>query len=176
MRYWTCHWQNRYWTRESNDEGEPLKASGSNLFKRRGVAAGDSLYVLSLRGGVLLFGGRMTVGDIVSREEAVRRTGNANLYGASEWVIAMDGSGTKLDLHRELAPEVSRDLRFVSAAAKPKGLFFVTPAELDVQATRGVRGLTPESANLLDRILTITDSMPRSRAMRQVTSSMLIAG
>jgi len=176
MRYWTCHWQNRYWTADSNDEGEPLTASGSNMFRKRGVAPGDSIYVLSLRGGVLLLGGRMTVGDIVSRDEAVRRTGNDNLYDASEWVLAAKGSGTKLDLFREISPEVARDLRFVSATGKPKGLFFETPTQLDVQATRGVRELTRESAHLLDRILKITDSMPRSLATRQVTRLMLSIG
>lgn len=176
MRYWTCHWQNRFWRTDINQEGEPLQASGSNLFRKRGVAPGDSLYVLSLRGGALLFGGRMTVGDIVSRDEAVRLRGNESLYDASEWVIAVEGSGTNLDLHRELAPEVARELQFVSATTKPKGLFFVSPTQLDVQATRGVRELTLESARLLDRTLEITDSMPRPSAMRQVTSSILLAG
>jgi hypothetical protein len=105
---------------------------------------------------------RMTVKQIVSRAEAIRIRNNENLYDADEWTIDDEEAGTPLNLHRRLAPEVSRQLRFVSPKTEPKGLFFVSESRLDVQATRGVRELTPESAALLDRIIELTDRIPRS--------------
>jgi len=175
MRYWTCHWQNRYWRDEINPEGKALAASGSNLFSKRCVRPGDFVYIVSIRDGVLLLGGRMTVGEIVSRPEAVRRRNNQHLFDTEEWVIAERDSGTRLDLHRELAPDLTKKLRFVSPKSKPKGLFFVSEMQLDGQTTRGVRELTAESAELLDQIIQITDRAALSTSMNRITWEFLLA-
>jgi hypothetical protein len=106
---------------------------------------------------MLLIGGRMIVGEIVSRAELVRRRKDDRFYDAAEWIIAKPDSGTRLDLHRALDSELTRGLRFVSRKSQPKSLFFASDAKLDGQTTRGVRELTPESAKVLDRIITITD-------------------
>lgn len=60
-RFWTCHWQFRYWRPDINREGQPVCSSGSNSFVRRGVSVGDVVYVISLSGGQLYLGGRMMV-------------------------------------------------------------------------------------------------------------------
>lgn len=41
-RYWTCHWQNRFWRDEINTEYHAVRSSGSNSFRKRGVAGGDA--------------------------------------------------------------------------------------------------------------------------------------
>jgi 5-methylcytosine-specific restriction enzyme A len=175
-RFWTCHWQNRYWRDDVNAEYEPVCFSGSNSFRKRGVSVGDVVYIVSLAEGQLLLGGRMMVKRIVSREEAVRIRRHDNLFEAREWIIDEEQSGTPLNLHRRLAPAVSRQLRFVSPKAEPKELFFISDTHLDNQATRGVRELTRESAVLLDRIIEITDQLPRSGALITVTEEMLRDG
>lgn len=175
VRYWTCHWQFRLWRDDINREFELIDGSGSNKFRERGVTPGDFVYIVSLSDGHLYLGGRMPVKRIVSRVEAVRILGTENLYDADEWVIDEDRSGTPLHLHRRLAPEVTRQIQCIMADGSERGLFFVDEDNLDVQATRGVRQLTPESAELFDRIIAVTDAMPRAGRLITVTSSMLSA-
>lgn len=175
-RFWTHHWQNRYWRDDVNREYLPICHSAGNSFRRRGVAASDVVYIVSLAHGQLFLGGRMTVQRIVSRDEAVQILGTDDLYDATEQIIGEERLGTPLNLHRALDPAVSRQLRFVSPGSAPRGLFFVSDTHLDVQATRGVRELTSDSAGLLDRIIYLTDSLPRSGQLITVTEDLLRSG
>ena len=172
MRYWICHWQNRYWKHEINPEGKRLRSSGSNMFSKRGVEPEDVVYVVSILDGMLLLGGRMIVTEIVPRAELVRRRKDDRFYDAAEWAIA-EPPGTKLDLHRALDPSLTTRPRFVSPESPPKPPCFRSKGKLDGQTTRGVRQLTRESAELLDRIITITDRAPRSTSMRRLTEELL---
>lgn len=156
-RYWLCHWQKRFWRGDVNVEHEPIRASGSNRFGVRRVRRGDVIFVVSQSEGQLMLGGRLTVGKIVSRAQAVRTLKDDGLYDASDWAIALKGSGSPLRLHRRLAPDVSRQLMFVSEGNEPRPIAFTSRTKLDRQSTRGVRELTPESAALLERIIEFTD-------------------
>ena len=160
-RFWTSHWRFCYWRPEVNRDGEPTCSSGSNSFRKRGVSVGDTVYIVSLGAGQLYLGGRMVVKGIVSRAEAVRLWRNDNLYDAEEWIVDPEKSGTLLDLHRRLSPALAKQLRFISHSGL-KDPCFVSETELDNQATRGVRELAPESAALLDRIIDVTDPLPRT--------------
>lgn len=171
-RFWTCHWQFRYWRPEINGEGGSVASSGSNIFRKRGVSVGDVAYVISMGSGQVYLGGRMVVKKIISREEAAQLWDSDSLYDATEWIVDPDREGTPLNLHRRLAPEVTRQLRFVSKDGA-KGPFFVSESELDKQAVRGVRELTPESAALLDRIIEITDRRPEYDRLLTVTEEVL---
>lgn len=171
-KFWTCHWQFRFWRPDINQEGQPVDSSGSNSFVKRGVSAGDTVYIISLSGGQLYLGGKMTVKRIVSRPEAVKLWNNDNLYDAREWAVDPEQSGSKLHLHRRLSPALTRQLRFLSASS-PKGLCFFSDNELDNQATRGVRRLSPESAELLDRIIAFTDRIPNDGKTITVTDELL---
>jgi hypothetical protein len=173
MNYWICHWQNRYWKTEVNPEGKPLRSSGSNMFSKRRVSTGDAVYIVSIRDGMLLVGGRMIVGEIVPRAEAVRRNSDDGLYDFAEWIVAQRGSGTRLDLHRELDPALTRKLHVLAPGSVAKGLRFITETRLDGQTTRGIRQLTPESAILLDRVIEITDCGPIPPSIRRITEQTL---
>lgn len=113
----------------------------------------------------------MTVKRIVSRPEAVRLFDSDKLYDAREWIVDPHQTGTPLRLDRRLPPALTRQLRFESRTG-PRGLCFISDAELDNQATRGIRELTPESADLLDRIIEATDRLPRSGKLLTVTEQM----
>jgi hypothetical protein len=143
------------------------------MFTKRGVSPEDVVYIVSILDGTLLIGGRIIVEEIVSRAELVRRRNDDRFYDAAEWIIAKPDSGTRLDLHRALDPDLTRRLRFTSRKSQPKSLFFASEAKLDGQTTRGVRELTPESAKLLDRIITITDRAPLSTSIRRITEELL---
>jgi hypothetical protein len=171
-RFWTCHWQFRLWRDDINAEFAPVCLSASNSFTKRGVSVGDTVYIVSLSGGQLYLGGRMVVKRIVSREEAVRLWDNGNLYDAEEWIVDPEKQGTPLHLHRRLDSALTKRLRFDSNSG-PKEPFFVSDTDLDNQATRGVRRLTRESAALLDRIIEVTDRLPRSAQVVTVTAEML---
>lgn len=172
-RYWTHHWQNCYWNNEDNPEYQPISAAGSNRFKMRGVQAGDIVYIITIIDGQLYLGGKMLVYQIVSRNQAVRILNNPYLYqDASDWVINQVG-GSPLNLYRRLSPEISHQLSFLSPSSEIKRLFFDSPTHLNRQATRGVRELTFESASLLDRIIDLTDQLPRSKKINIVTKEMI---
>jgi hypothetical protein len=158
-----------------NSEGLPVRSSGSNSFHKRGVSSGDTIYIVSLGAGQLYLGGRMTVKRIVSRSEAVRLWNTDTLYDAEEWAVDTEQSGTLLDLHRRLAPGLTKRLRFQSKTGS-KEPCFVSETELDNQATRGVRELTPESAALLNQIITVTDRLPKAGQVVTVTDELLAGG
>lgn len=147
-------------------------ATGSNSFRKRGVSVGDSVYIISLNAGQLYLGSRMAVKQIVSRQEAVTLLNTDNLYDAREWIVDPEESGTLLHLHRRLSPALTRQLRFVSGSNR-KEPCFVSDTELDNQATRGVREIALESATLLDRIIEITDRLPKDHEVITVTEAAL---
>jgi hypothetical protein len=171
-RYWTCHWQIKDWRPDVNDEGQPIDHNAGNSFRKLGVASGDHIYVISLKGGQLFLGGRTVAGRIVDTAEAVRELGTDNLWNGQEHLLSQKGSGTRLDLHRRLSPELTRQLKFIFKDG-PRQLFFVSANELYNQATRGVKELTPQSAELLDRIIDATDSRARDSELLTVTPEMV---
>ncbi len=173
-RSWTCHWRFAAWRPDVNAEGKPVRCAGGNSFRKRGVSVGDTVYIVSLAAGQLYFGGRMTVRAVVSRAEAARLTNRneGDLYQADEWIVDPHESGTLLDLHRRLAPALTKRIRFLSKGG-PKEPCFISATELDNQATRGVRELTAESADLLDHIIAVTGSRPESTEVFTVTEAML---
>jgi hypothetical protein len=174
-RFWTCYWQNCTWRPDVNAEYEPTRSSLSDTFRKHGVSVGDVAYIVSLIDGQLFLGGRITVSRIVSRARAVRILGHSNLWRAKECIIDDEG-GSIFNLHRRLAPALTRQLHFLSPKHGPIGLRFVSNTNLDVQTARGVRELTPESAALLERIIAITDRLPRSEKVITVTEEMLRNG
>jgi hypothetical protein len=149
--YWTSYWKANNW--RANAEYEPLSASGGS-FKNRPMKEGHVVYVLSLRAGQLLLGGRMTIGQIMTRPEAVRILKRDTLYDADDWIIAKAGSGTLLHHDRQLKPEVSRQLRFLS---KRSELLFTNDTDLDRQTLP--RELTEGSASLFDSIIEMTKAL-----------------
>lgn len=156
IRYWTTYWQSRFWRPDVNPELAPFDLSGSNRYSQRGVSAGDCVFVVSMKNGQLHLGGRMIVSEIVSHEAAIELSGSDELYDASEWIVARDGTGSPLALGRYLEPAATRRLRFQTSSGV-RGLKFKSHSNLDEQTLRGVRELTPESAKILDRIVEATD-------------------
>ncbi len=165
IKYWTCHWQFKYWTPSHNEEGKAIVASGSNLFLDRGVRTNDLVYVISMSRGLLYLGGRMTVRELITRDAAVSRLGNDRLYeGADEWILGDKSGGTLLRLNRRLSADVSAKIQFLSPLGVKKAPFFKQPGVLDNQATRGVRQFTKPTGELFERIIRLTDDAKRFSA------------
>ncbi len=153
MRSFMHHWKNRLWRSDVNPENEPITGANGNIFSKRGISAGDVVYVVTLREGQLYLGGRITVGRIGPPADG---------FEAAERIEAENNSGTRLKLHRRLVPVLSEKLHIVSKDGESRGLRFVTPTDLDRQALRVMPELTPASAALLDLIIEKTDSVPPS--------------
>ena len=169
-RYFTFHWQQRSWRPDVNSEGKPIGSSGSNVFRQRGVLAGDVIYIVSLIEGYLYLGGKLTVSRIVTRQEAVQIRRNPDLYRANEWVINDDATDTPLNLRRRLAAEVTRKLTHKSG----EGFCFKQGTDrLDGQATRGLQEIDEFSAEFLDHIIEITDRMPQATQTVTVTEDLI---
>ena len=171
-RFWTYHWQFRLWRTKHNPEGGPVRSSGSNSFRKRGVSVDDTVYVISLGGGQLYLGGRMLVQDIVTRSAAMRHLKRRNLHSAKQWILGSESAGTPLHLRRRLSPALTKQLRFILREG-PRAPLFVSNSKLHNQATRGIREITPESAALFERIIQATDQMPRSERLLTVTRRLL---
>lgn len=171
-RYWTSYWRGENWL--ANTEYSPVEYSGGNQFKRRGIVAGDIVYIVSIQHGHLYLGGKMQVGEIISREEAVRRRRRKDLYDANEWLAGKKGTGSPLNLHRRLTADLARELRFISRSG-PERLRFKgnNPDNLDGQTLRAPRELSRESATSLDRIIEITDGLPRDKGQITVSRDLL---
>jgi hypothetical protein len=152
--------------------GLPLRHAASNRFIERGVRSGDLLYVWSFVEGRLLLIGRMEVDAIVSYQEAVRRFGTSDFSDRlSEHAIAR--STTEKRFSRELSQEIIRRLVFISPNSKITPPKFRSANEPDPQTFRGIRQLSPESAALLDRIIAVTDRLPRTDQLITVTEEWL---
>jgi hypothetical protein len=82
---------------------------------------------------------RSTSIQVSFHPKAVRRRNRTDLYDAPEWLVGKKGTGSPLNLHRMLAPDLTRDLRFISPDSE-KGLQFKkNTSDLDEQTLRGVR-------------------------------------
>ncbi len=145
-RFYTQSWQ--YSEARKEPEGEPLAHAAGSRFRSRGITPGDVVYIVAVHEGKLHVLGKMAVGEIVTKDEA-RRILGAEPYDAPEHLIA--GSCTPVQL-REVPPEVTRQLRFVSRSGSDV-LTFREDGSLDPQTMRGIRELTGESSEGLDALL-----------------------
>lgn len=101
----------------------------------------------------------MEIDRIVSRDEAMQLRERTDLYNANEWLVGREGTGTRLNLHRQLAPELTRELRFIKNHLEAP-LVFKTAGMLDEQNLRSVRELSSQSAALLNKVIEATDTLP----------------
>lgn len=137
-----------------NVAGELLDHTAGNLFRQRGIACGDKIYVVNVRNGKLHLIGRLRVDMIVSTTEAERLLKTNDLWEATEHIIALPGSSTAKRFRKIIPLEVTTKLLFESGG-KYEPLLFESAGVLDRQTLRGVRRLTDASAILLEKHLEI---------------------
>lgn len=140
-----------YWNRMQNrgSEGELLDHTAGNLFKKRGIRAGDIVYVVSLVKGSLYVCGKLVVEKICDIDEAARIL-PYKPWEANEHIIAT--AATPMNFNLGVPLKLTRQLRFISGK-DIKPLKFKAPNFLDEQTLRGVRELDPASATELDTLL-----------------------
>lgn len=155
MRFFTQYCPNEQWFEEqeeleNNPQSQLFNYTASSLFRKRGVAAGDQLYLVTVFSGVLYVAGKMEIDEIVSFEEAALRLNTTKLFKVSDHLFAR--RVTPLDYTRDIPVQITARLKFFRAS-KPAPLKFSQPGWLDSQTLRGIRQMPAETAAKLDEFL-----------------------
>jgi hypothetical protein len=155
MKFFTQYCPNEQWfyeqsLLENNPQAQLLNHTASSMFRRRGVSAGDHLYIVTVLSGCLYLAGKMEIGEIVSFEEASRRLNDKNLFKASDHLLA--SRVTALDYMRNVPWQITVRLRFFRGR-RLASLKFTKPGQLDTQTLRGIRQMPEETARTLDNLL-----------------------
>jgi hypothetical protein len=166
-RHFTHYWTNKTWDFSRHCEGELLNHTAGNMFLKRGVSAGDSVYAVTVHRGRLFLLGRLCVAAICGQDEAARRLNEGNLWRAKEHVIASSGTPERFEF--EVPLSVTKQLLFV-ADGPGKPPVFSAPGYLDQQTLRGVRELEPASARLLDELLPTDTPIPARKKGRSLST------
>jgi hypothetical protein len=149
-RYFTHYWKNSTWFYNQECEtGQLLDHTAGDLFTKRGVGAGDIVYVVTVLSGKLYLGGKMAVLKICKEQEAAQYLGWKvdELWEAGDHLIAESATPMRFDL--AVPHQTTVRLRFNGS----KALKFSAPGWLDSQTLRGVREIEEASALLLDELL-----------------------
>jgi hypothetical protein len=143
MKSFTHYWRSDTW---DTYRGRTIPYSGGNGLVKRGLQVGDRIYVVTVRDGSLYVGGYLDVGQLVDRQTA-RKIMGREVWEAEEFAIPKNPQ--HFLENRRVPLNVTRSLRFRPAE---KGLVF-SGDQLDRQTLRGLRELTPESAEALESLI-----------------------
>jgi hypothetical protein len=144
-RAFTVYWTPEGW--EGVGEGNPIRAAaGTGFFSK--IEPGDRVYVTNVMAGRLRLLGSFTVRQVVRASES-GKPAEAN-WDAPEYLLAQEESSSLLGF-RVVPDGVVRELRFFSK---------------DRPTVRAVRELTPQSAAILESLLTL-ESQPSDRGSRE---------
>jgi hypothetical protein len=161
MRYFTQYCPNEDWFAEQeilerDPQARLFDYTASSLFRKRGVGAGDSLYLVTVLSGRLYLAGKMEVGEIVSLDEARRRFPGKRVWSVPDHVFAR--RVTPLDYAFSVPVSITARLLFYKAG-KPSTLKFSKPGWLDSQTLRGIREMPQTTAETLDSLLPPTEEI-----------------
>lgn len=141
----TIYWGAKGW--QGYGPGDPLRgAGGSDFFGK--VTQGDRVYATNIAGGVLRLLGAFTVGRITRTTEG-RPPGVT--WEAKEYLWPEEGSSTGFAF-RELPLDLVSSLRFEGGADRV-AMDRRAPGQVERNAMREVRRLSPASAHVLERAL-----------------------
>jgi hypothetical protein len=155
MSFWTQYWTPATVDREKagiedGDYDDKFDHTAGNMFRKRGVAAGDVVYVVSLIKGTIHIIGRMVVNKIVDQAEAERERG-PDLWEADDQILAKQPS-SRLRFDVVVPAERLNELEFVNKKGTLP-LAYNRHGGVDQQTLRGLRELTASTAGLFDSLL-----------------------
>lgn len=142
MRHFLQYWKNY---NSAKERGTPLDFAASAQFKK--LMPGDSLWIVALREHKLTLLGRLVIGRIVSRKEAIKELGE-KVYDAP--LVALAEPGTEQDIIESDIQEIASQLRFTS---KHDRLVLPDPELTDGKQLQALRNLTDKSSKMLQSVL-----------------------
>lgn len=122
-RAFTTYWKPEPW--EAN-AFQPIIHAASNEFNRRGVGAGDKLYITHYEAREVFLGARLDVATTATRAEAAAalKVPVDEVWSARDHVLAETGIVQRLDPDRVIPRDVLRELRCVGRGGGEIGLRF----------------------------------------------------
>jgi hypothetical protein len=159
----------QYWEPQQADDelsiDELLNHSGSGQFKRMRVQQGDTVWIVTVRPpGELVVVGRIHVGELITRVEAIRRF--KNVWNAPYHIVAEPG--TEGDLREVSLMHIAADLRFQSSSNRDR--LNLKNGYVKAQQLQSMRKLTPTSATLLEAAWCAAELPNVPEIERQITS------
>lgn len=165
--YFTHYWTNAQWDfsevgpmpflRRPGDEPwmRMIDHTAGNLFSRVGVQPRDVVFIITVKKGKLLLGGKVIVGKMCGQGEAERILEKGEdswpIYPAKDHIIPA-GKPDRFRPTNRVPDKVVERLLFEGPDG-PKPLAFDEPGYLNQQTLRGVRRLTRASGELLESLL-----------------------
>ena len=148
-----------YWKREMVDQGEGTYVGHtvSSVFRQRGVAAGDRMYVISVAGGRLRIVGRLDVEDVVTQQRADELFGRP-MWEGRDHVVARPGSSTSRRTDAYVADTRVGEIEFLGPGGELISPKLNRKGHPDVLTLQGVREITPRTAVLFDQVLGLKSS------------------
>lgn len=147
-----------YWRPTEAEGGRPIRAAHSKFFSQDGLAPGDRLWFVTVLSRRLTLLGTMTVGRVLSSEEATRQFGETALPGTCYAVAVEPFRIRTIDID-----DIALSLRFAGKADR------LTPGFTGGHLQR-VRTLTPASAARLEErwnAVSEPPKRPRLKAARR---------
>jgi hypothetical protein len=89
--HWTHYWTNktvRDLQSSADSRAYLVGHTAGNMFRQRGVAPGDVVYVATRLDGTITLLGRLEVSDIVDQRQAAKQLKTTNVWDASDHVLA----------------------------------------------------------------------------------------
>jgi hypothetical protein len=147
MRHFLQYWRTY---NPATEYGKFLDSAASAQFRR--VQPGDTIWIVALREQRLTLVGRLIIGEVISRREALKRLGRA-IYDAPLVVLAKRGTELKA-IEKDIQGLAGR-IRFKSKADR---LSLKNPQRTDGKEIQALRELTAESAGMLAAVLSPRNS------------------
>lgn len=142
-----------YWSESTAfEDGDLFIHTAGNRFVSAGVDTGDTVFGISVRRGTPILVGRLIASSPPVSFEVAQELLPYEPWDADEHIIAVDGSASTQSSERVIPIDILRKLRFESPSGV-SALKWVSESRLDQQTFRGVRRLTPESAELLESLI-----------------------
>jgi putative restriction endonuclease len=161
-RYFLHFWTTEAWSRaRATRAGERLSRVSGGLLRRSGISPGDFLYAAWVHEGVLWLAGRMEVAQILPPH-----ADQEDLWEPTIECVCPPEQGTVLRFDHKVPRRIVQAIRLEG----PSGLQPLPSApggKLDGQSLRSVRGVSPESAALLDALLEDSPAGPERSEVRR---------
>lgn len=149
-----------YWTSDTANHqeqiarrGERLEHVAGNLFRDRQVGPGDTIHVITFARGTLRVLGRMVVDTVVDTKTAERLLGTTDLYEATEHCIARKRAASLVRFDAVVPDARISAIEFADREGNTWPPARNSSGAVDPQTFRGVRRITPTTAQLLDDVL-----------------------
>jgi hypothetical protein len=154
-RYFTHQWSKK--TALQQPPGLLTDTAGTG-FLDRGVSHGDSVFVVTWFDNELHIVGALSVDRIVSKAQmrAILRPQGIKPWDAPEHVIAVPGTSSGIEVvdGAVLFGDAMDLVEFIDAQGNPAPVATRSSGKAEPQSFRGVREITPATADLFELLLT----------------------